>query len=58
MKYQVVLSTGWIYETIFIAMLQAIPSQLISVSLATSVYQLQMILILLGTVNAEGKIMA
>ena len=47
-----------IFETIFIAALQAIPSQLSSVSLTTSLYQVQMILILLGTVNVEGKWLA
>ena len=58
MKSQVVLSTGRIFENIFITALQAIPSRLSSVSLTTSLYQVQMILILLGTVNAEGKMPA
>ena len=58
MKPQVVLSIGGIFETIFIAALQAIPSQLSSVSFTTSLYQVQMILILLGTENVEGKLMA
>ena len=39
MQSQVVLSTGGIFETIFIASLQAIPSQLSSVSLTTDLYQ-------------------
>ena len=58
MKSQLVLLTIGIFETIFIAALQAILSQLISVSLTTSLYQVQMILIFLGTVNVEGKILA
>ena len=58
MKSQLVLLTIGIFETIFIEALQAILSQLISVSLTTSLYQVQMILIFLGTVNVEGKILA
>ena len=58
MKSQVVLSTGGIFENIFISALQAIPYQFISVSLIISLYQVQMILLFLGTVNVEGKIMA
>ena len=58
MKFQVVLSIGGIFETVFIAELQDIPSRLRSVSLATSVYQLQMILFLLGTVNVKGEMLA
>ena len=57
-KYQVVLSTSGIFETIFIAYLQAILSQLSSNSFTTSFYQVQMILIILGTINVERKMMA
>ena len=39
MKSQVVISTGGIFEAIFIEVLQDIPHQLIIVPLATSVYQ-------------------
>ena len=53
MKYQLVLSTYGIFETIFIAALQDITFQS-RVSLTTSVYQVQMILILLGVAIAEG----
>ena len=45
-------------ELFFIASLQAIPFQLSSVSLTTSLYQVRMILILLGTVTAEGGMLA
>ena len=55
MKFQVVLSTGGIFENIFHAALQYIPSKLIRVYLKTSVYQVPMILVLLDTENAEGK---
>ena len=58
MKYQVVISTGVIFETIFITALQAIPSQLSSISLTTSLHQVRIILVFLGKVNAEGKILA
>ena len=58
MKPQVVLSTGGIFETIFIAALQAIPYQLISIHLTTSLYQVQIIILFLGTVSAEEKMLA
>ena len=57
MKYQVVISTAEIFETIFIAALQAIPSKLSSVYLTTSLYLVRMILILLGKLNEESKIL-
>ena len=38
--------------------LQSIPSQSSSVSLATSLYQVQMIPIFIGAVNVEGEILA
>ena len=58
MKFQVFISTGGISETIFIVELQSINYRLISISLEISLYQVQMILLFLGTVNVEGKIMA
>ena len=58
MKSQVVLSIGDIFETVFISMLQDNTSQSSSVSLTTSLYQVRMIPVLLGTVNVEGKILA
>ena len=58
MKSQVVLSIGGIFETVFISMLQDNTSQSSSVSLTTSLYQVRMIPVLLGTVNVEGKILA
>ena len=58
MEFKVVLSTGNILETIFIASLQDIPSQVSSILLTTSSYQVWTIIILLGTVNVEGEILA
>ena len=54
MEFQVVLSTERNFETIFIVALQDVPSQLNTVSLTTSLYYVWMILVLIGTVNAEG----
>ena len=58
MKSQVVLSAGRIAENIFSSALKYIPTQLSSISLTTILYQVQMILVLLGTVNTEGGILA
>ena len=58
MKSQVFLSTGGIFEYIFIEALQDIPSQLIRVYLTTILHQVRMILILIGTVNEEEEIVA
>ena len=58
MKYQVVLSAGVIFGTIFIKELQPIPSQLSIIYLKTSFYKLQTMLIFIGTVNIiwRGKL--
>ena len=58
MKSQVVLSAGRIAENVFSSALKYIPTQLSSISLTTILYQVQVILVLLGTVNTEGGIMA
>ena len=56
MKFQVFISTGGISETIFIVELQSINYRLISISLEISLYQVQMILFLIGTVNVEKEV--
>ena len=56
-KFQAVLSTGGIFETIFFPALQAIPYQLSRIFLTNIFYQLIMILVLIGTVNAEVKML-
>ena len=58
MKFQVVLSTGGIFETFFFAALQAITYQNICLSHKTSLYQVLIILDLICTVNLGSKLKA
>ena len=55
MKSQVDIITGGIFETIFYISITSYSLSIGKLSLKTSFYQVRMILIFLGTVNAEGE---
>ena len=52
---RILFMRAWNNKWLFV-LLQYITSQLSSVSLTTSLYQVRMILVFLGTINAEGKL--
>ena len=58
MKYQVVQSTGGTFVTIFYCRATSYSLSIEHNFVDNQLYQLQMMLILLGTVNVEGKMMA